>query len=397
MRVTLRDIATLMQQDASGARQALLAYLDDHPERADAWYMLSFVAETDAEKRAALEHALQLDPDNAKFRARWDKLRSASRGAAPASRWLLVLGALVLVGVLGALGFLLLSGGDDSSETPVGDLPTRVALATETTTPSPSPTPTASPTETSSTTPSVTVVPTQPAPDATATPEPPVSVVIRRPPTQENAETSETPVEGLLPTAVSPAALLTAALIPVATQAALIPTLEPGVTAIPVETIAAQITAMPTITDMPPELSATPNPNIPTPEGAILYRSEYRIDVGRLRILQASFPASAAIAELTGRTPPNPPANQSWVLVELLVICDPGATCLFPMTTFEILGGSQTVYTLASAVTVDPVFGRESAVGQSWGYLVFAVNNSEQALWLVMRQPDGNQYRFALQ
>jgi tetratricopeptide (TPR) repeat protein len=54
----------ISQRDHKGAHEALLEYLKEHPNDAEAWYLIGQSAGDNAEAKTALEKALELDPDH---------------------------------------------------------------------------------------------------------------------------------------------------------------------------------------------------------------------------------------------------------------------------------------------------------------------------------------------
>ncbi len=54
----------ISRRDHKGAHEALLNYLKDHPKDAEAWYLMGQSASDNAEARAALQNAIELDPDH---------------------------------------------------------------------------------------------------------------------------------------------------------------------------------------------------------------------------------------------------------------------------------------------------------------------------------------------
>jgi len=54
----------ISQRDHKGAHEILLEYLKDHPTDAEAWYLMGQSASDNAEAKAALQNAIELDPDH---------------------------------------------------------------------------------------------------------------------------------------------------------------------------------------------------------------------------------------------------------------------------------------------------------------------------------------------
>jgi hypothetical protein len=54
----------ISQRQHKAAHEILLGYLKDHPRNADAWFLMGQSASDNAEARAALQNALELDPEH---------------------------------------------------------------------------------------------------------------------------------------------------------------------------------------------------------------------------------------------------------------------------------------------------------------------------------------------
>jgi tetratricopeptide (TPR) repeat protein len=54
----------ISQRDHKGAHEILLDYLKDHPDDAEAWYLIGQSTGDNAEAKTALQKALELDPDH---------------------------------------------------------------------------------------------------------------------------------------------------------------------------------------------------------------------------------------------------------------------------------------------------------------------------------------------
>jgi len=379
---TLRDIADLIRQhQAVQARQALYAYLDSHPDQAEAWYLLSWVETDRPGKIEALDQALQLDPDNPKYQKRQAKLVTTPPTPSRGRKAILLLPIAGLVMALALLVAFLSSGDSQTAVIP----PTRVVLGV-----SPEASEIVANTE-------IPVETTAIAPLLTATVVPATTIA---------------PIE-LSPVILSPEAMPTMA---TATPSSLMPTNTPVVptasgspTVVWATIIPAPLTApantSPSFVTMPPEITntsapptATLNPQIPTPAGAIPLGMPMNIGTGEMRVVSAARPANEVITSFIAAAPPNPPANHSWLLVELFLICSGTDNCAPPAGSLTVMGNSQALYQPSTVIPLFPQFGSDSfAVGQVWGYLIFAIPNAEQGIWLKLQLVDGTIYYFALQ
>jgi cytochrome c-type biogenesis protein CcmH/NrfG len=54
----------ISQRDHKGAHETLLEYLKEHPNDAEAWYLIGQSTGDNAEAKTALQKALELDPDH---------------------------------------------------------------------------------------------------------------------------------------------------------------------------------------------------------------------------------------------------------------------------------------------------------------------------------------------
>lgn len=128
--------------------------------------------------------------------------------------------------------------------------------------------------------------------------------------------------------------------------------------------------------------------------GAIPLGAGADIGGGELRVVEAVRQASAEIAARGGSVPPAP-AGEAWVLVELRLVCE--AACPTDVGAFRLTGGSGSSYAPAAGFQLAPAFGSEvPANGEMRGYLGFVVPDSDNSLWLTLRQ-DEAVHRFALQ
>jgi hypothetical protein len=101
------------------------------------------------------------------------------------------------------------------------------------------------------------------------------------------------------------------------------------------------------------------------------------------------------IQDLGGSFPPAP-SNQSWFLLELLLICKNNPTCTFDPATLKITGSSGVIYAYSSELNLVPMFGTVTQDNQIWGYLGFVIPTNETALKLTLSE-NGQTYVVALE
>lgn len=356
----LRSIANLIrQQQPADARRALGRYLKAHPDSAEAWYMLS-VVETDADKRLrAAQKAAALDPSSEKYGKRLARLIASPRLSSRAGRrwWLL---PLVLFLVAGVILWAVLQ-----TRQPADMLPTQAAFTlgeTQTHTPTNAPVPTATVTARGS---------AQPSP------------------------TPEAIVLTITPTNVRPSATLSSLDI-MQTATALDPLWPTSMVVNPVASATITPTSIPPTATLPAATATVPVIATVNADDAIPLNQVADIGIGQLLVIDAVRQAGPAIQERGGSVPPAP-ADQEWVLVELLLICAGEANCTPDTGVFSLTGSSGRSYPLAAAFQLEPVFNSQGfTAGQTWGYLGFVVPSSESSLWLTLGQ-GSTVYRFALQ
>ncbi len=369
----LRAISKLVQERRyDEARTPLRAYLKQHPDQATAWYLLSYVEQQAAQRLAAVRKAARLNPDSTSIQERLAKLQ----GTAP-RRWpLLALAVVLTIGLIAAALFLL-----RPQSTAIESVPTLISLdGTQ---------PPATNLPAAETTAEATSDPTTPAATLTA-----ISTA-----TQLPSDTPSAPTDAL------PAATLTfspAETEIVVERAQTKPSFTPEPTTVPAlssplpatATTPPTATTSPTATSIPP--TPLPSPTIPTPGSTVPFGQSGNLGNGTLRILSSTRAASSIIAQLGGQAPA-PPANQEWVLVELILACSSGDNCTPPTSALSILGASGSSYSIPTALQLDALFSPDVfASGQSWGYAGFLVNTSETSLSLVVTQ-NGQSVAFALQ
>lgn len=333
------------------ARHALEDYLVLHDGDADAWYLRSFVEPDIEQKIAALQHALKLDPKNAKARERLDKLKAEARGRRPPSAVPLIL-IFALIILLVVLGFVYLFQ-NNPLQPPEPTIPAVLQIG-----------------------------------DALATDEATAEAAVNTEATAEAAAPSATPRPSETPVPPTETANPTSTTIP---------TSRPSATPIPT-TEAAEAstnTPAPSPTRQP---SATPTDMVlfvaPGDTG-VLINAPQSVDVGEMRIIEVARPAETAIEELGGSVPA-PGAGQEWVLVEALLECKGGEDCIVSRESITLLDGSGAIYPVASEFDLQPIFGTTPVGGQLWGYLGFTVPAAATDLRLVITQGERS-YVFSLE
>jgi hypothetical protein len=386
----LRQISQLVQEKRfADARAPLQKYLRANPDSAYAWYLLSFVVATPAEKQKAIRKAVQLAPDDPKYTARLTKLGAAKKRSPVLP--LVILG-VVLIAIV-AVAFVALrpaaTPAAESSATTVaqnstttGDSSQIAAVASATV-------------ESSILSTDETVTPAQE--DAEATDD---STNL---PTAASEEISTTAAQSLNQTVdVNELPLLAA---PTQQSAAPLPTALSSIdgTAAPTQQpqpTEATRSAPEVPTSTPGTIITTALPSVPTVtpggEAGVALSTPLDIGSGDMRIVAAVRPATTLINDLGGAAA-NPPAGQEWLLVEALVICSGSDNCAPALSNIRVIGSSGTVYAPAPDFSMPQLFGPGAfAVGQVWGYMGFTVPTSETTLRLALNQ-GGQTYIFALQ
>jgi hypothetical protein len=375
----LRQISALVQERRyDEARAALQPYLREHPDAANGWYLLSFVAETPAAKKQAIQKAIQLAPDNEKYAARAAKLSTA----APRSMKLpLLIGGLVLIAVL-AVVFVLLRPSATPADTTLPTLAATDGVAS-------------SPTSAEN---------TQIAAVASATGEIILSAQATTTLAPTHTETMSAIATPLLPTlsasdvpnptvdSTAPVFIITA---PTAQSTALLPTAgsSQNGTQQPTQSSPQAPTSTPSQTPQPGAPTSTPI--LAGDVGAPL-STPLEIGAGSMRVVAATRPGSSLIAELGGQAPA-PPSGQDWVVIEALIICSGNTNCAPKLSNLNVVSASGATYAPAPDFNMSPLFGPGGFMaGQVWGYMGFRVPTSETGLRLVLSQ-GGKTYTFALQ
>jgi hypothetical protein len=146
----LRQISQMIQERRfDEARAALQTYLQSNPDSDQGWYLMSFTAKTPADRQDAIRRAMQIAPNNDKYKARLAKI--ADVPAKSSSRLPLILAGVVIIAVIVVI-VVTLSGSSTSTDNtlptvavvsnPTSDNPdsTSAPAAVETTAPISTPT-----------------------------------------------------------------------------------------------------------------------------------------------------------------------------------------------------------------------------------------------------------------
>jgi len=383
----LRELSQRIQQrQYDAARAPLQAYVKANPDSAYAWYLLSFAENTPARKQSAIAKAVKLAPDNERFQERYAKL-----GATPKRSRLPLIGlAVVLIGVIGAAAVLLSNRQTAESQ----NLPTLAALN-----------PTAESNDAAEITPEI-----QSSVESSPTPPSPTATEIVLTPVLTISSTLAEVARPTLPPATSVnisviTATIAAPQIIVPTS---VPVIEPTATTEIIVTLVGErptlpvnnnpTQSVPTNTPFPSPTAAPPQPTATLiPPGSTVPLATFGdVGVGELQVIQVARPGSSFIREIGG-TAPNPPPNQDWVLLEILMMCSTATNCAPSPNNLTILGSSGATYSIPGTLQIDPPFGPEAySSGQVWGFAGFLVPRSESTLSLVVTQGDQS-FAFALQ
>lgn len=137
-RTSLREIASsIRQQNYGEARTQLKVFLKQNPQNAEAWHMLSFVAERPEQRVQAAQRAARLSPENGRYRQRVTKLTVQPHQARPKRGWLLPLVVAIAVVLVVAGIIVLIGSGSGDIGTESAGLPTLAELPTLTASPLP--------------------------------------------------------------------------------------------------------------------------------------------------------------------------------------------------------------------------------------------------------------------
>ena len=364
--------ALIEANELSLARDRLKKFLGDHPENAQGWFLASFVQPTPEMRLASIKQAAKLRPNQQEIQQRLIKLESAvgkRKSAIP-------LPAIAIFVFAAAIGLTLaaVSLNRSATDAPNEQLPTLAVLGGVTEVAQQQINATA------------TVVPVlQPEVKVTSVPATEV-----RAPIEPTVQPTEVPVVASTP-------ILGSTPVFAASQ----PTnLVPQPTAFTDQTVLIAPTTVvsdnPTVT---PAFSTQPTLTQPTvmpaQTRALPLESPVNIGIGEFRVVDAKRGAESMIQELGGSFPPAP-ANQSWVLLELLLVCKNSPTCTLDPATLQVSGSSGVVHAYSSALNLPPTFGTSTVNNQVWGYLGFVVPTSETGLKLTLSE-NGQTYAVALE
>lgn len=361
-----QQIKELMRANqTTQAHQQLKHYLKENPQDAEGWYLASFLSPTPSARFEAIQRAAKLDSSQADIQKRLEKLNVPN---VPRKRgyWLplFIIGALVVVIVL---VFAFAAGGNRPASE-ISDLPTLASLPTLIDTP----------------------VPPSVLPDTPTEDIPAPTVVLPAVQPSEAPFNTQAPVVNNIPTAL-PADPNQMANLPTPTTFILqpanplpLPTSMDSVTDVAPTTTSSAPTSIPTqAATIPPTAvapSATPAFSEVTP-----LNSPITIAAGQFRVVNVTRGAESVIQDLGGTFPPAP-AGQSWVLLELLLLCSDGAACTFSPSVLTVTGSTGSVYPYSVQLNLLPQFGSSIQNNQIWGYLGFTLPTSETQLKLLLTE-----------
>lgn len=346
----------------SAARQDLEDYLESTPDDPQAWYLRSFVEESAEGKRAAINRAVELAPKNKVILKRAAQLAqkpAKSSGSTSAVWGWLLLTALALLIAAAAVTFVLTRKQPEVAVQPTSVI---VPSATITFTPTPTDTPTSTPTSTATEPPSQT-----PEPSATFTETPSPVPSETQTPTREMVSVQAT-------TFIS--------------QPAALPTAEPTEEIVVIDPGLPDDPSLPTDPEVTPDSDNVPPDNSPIDQ-------VINIGIGDMRVIETTDPADDQMANF-GAAAPALPDGQKYVVLEAMLMCENSANCGIPTQNMQLVSADGQRFDINAEVDILPLFGSDSANGQSWGYLAFAVPENSGRLTLVVNQ-GGNEYLFRLQ
>jgi hypothetical protein len=388
MNQKLNHISQLIKSNQRDeAHQALTQYITEQPEDCWAWYLLSFTVPEPHEKIAAAQQAIKLNPGSEKLQTRLAQLEATKPTPQTGKRFRVsLIAAGFAITIIAVASAILLS---QSLQPGSHQLPTQLALAEVTNAAT-----STQVLETNIDVPSPTVEVVASATSHEAVSE--ISVVSTA--TTMASATSAvkvaastfifTPVPQTRDQELSPAVISTTAPTNDVLNTNATPTIQ--------ITATSEATRLPTIQ---PTLSAP----VPSPTTAVVIVTDngvplnnaLNIGIGEMRIISATRPAESYIQEMGGLIPPAP-ANQSWVLVEILLVCQSKNACSANPSNLDIVGSSGSSYAASQQLNMSPILGSTVSNGQIWGYVGFIVPNSESQLRLVVSQGTED-YVFALQ
>jgi hypothetical protein len=365
MNSQLDQIRALIEaHELSLAQDKLKKFLKDNPESAQGWFLASFVQPTPEMRLTSIKRAAKLQPSHQEIQKRLVKLESAA-GKKKITRLLAIV--VVALGILLTLAVILLN----QRPLPASDeLPTLAVLRAETD------------------------VPTQQI-LATATD---ISVLQPKMTSVNLGETGfNSTIESTVQTAIVSIVTSTPVfIVPQPNNSLPQPTAYTGATAFITPTL---VSSNPTNTLAPTTISSQPTvaspAGIPTTVQVVPLSSVIAISKGEFRVVDAKRGAESMIQDLGGSFPPAPP-NQSWFLLELLLICKNSPSCVFDPSILKIIGSSGTIYSYSPQLNLAPSFGTTTENNQVWGYLGFTIPTNETSLKLTLSE-NGQTYSLALE
>jgi hypothetical protein len=362
MNSQLDQIRALIEaNELSFARDELKKFLAENPENAQGWFLASFAQSTPEMRLASIRRAATLRPDQQEIQKRLVKLESAveKKKSAIGLPTLAIIGFVLVLGLVLAVVFL------NRNTPPVqNELPTLAVLLSITDTPIE---------QAKATTTSISVL----QPQTTS-----VSLEVTRADSTIEPTIQTTVVSLTAPTPIFTASRSQLNNPPptpyIGATPFITPTLVSGSSS-PIST--------PTISSQPTLASPTV---MPTDIQTLPLKKTVNIAAGEFRVVDATRGAESMIQDLGGTFPPAP-AQQSWMLLELLLICKNGPTCAFDPSTLKIVGSSGTLYSYSPQLNLIPVFGTITENNQIWGYLGFTIPTNETSLKLTL-SADGQTY-----
>jgi hypothetical protein len=379
----LNQIKLLMKtNETSEAARQIEAYLGDNPEDAQGWYMASFLRPTAAARLAAIKRAATLAPDHGDIQRRLVKLEPSHGKTRGFSRSQILILVILASGILVVFALILLNGGKTP---PQNELPTLVVLQAMTAVPTQAALIQENPTgETIS--PTTAIIPNTQITNTVAevSSEQPQNTEIISSPEPTLFVATET--RGFVPATVASTAIPANNTVPLPTVIVDLPTAGAQPTTQPI--------SQNTATSVSPTQLAAPTAISVAITGTPL---NIAVDVGagQLRVVDATRNAESLISDLGGLFPPAP-ADQSWMLVELLLVCNKNVPCVFSPSALRVISSSGGTYSYVPQLNLVPQFGSVSDNNQIWGYLGFTIPNSDTSLGLTLSE-NNQTYTFLLQ
>lgn len=372
----LSRIKALMKANQGDqARQQLEQYLNDNPEDARGWYLASFLKPTQGARLKTIQRAAKLAPNQPDIQKRLTKLESGGAENGKPSRVAIFVGVLLTLVALSVITVVVLN---TRTERAPNEMPTLAVLDAEIDMAVPLVTQTKIPGEpTAGITVSAPTLPVVLA--ATEIPSEVPSQPFVATETIDQLQPTAT-IQGFNSAPVASIPLMTITLPPASSD------IHP--TAAPTSLIAATLTS-------PAPTGNSPTGTPVTGGNGVALNTAVNIAEGEFRVVDATRNAESLIQELGGTFPPASP-NQSWMLLELLLVCRNGVTCAIDPSTLRVVSASGTVYSYSPQLNLAPIFGTISENNQLWGYLGFVVPTNETGLDLTFTQ-NNQTYTFELQ